>query len=493
MILGSIASLRSAVACAHTLTRRSRSRSRVALIAALIASLTAALLVAPGPRAMAAPRVTIPVPRSWAGADSLVSSFERSPARLTAFRGWAKGAALEDLLYVLRRESAVLGDLEAPALEAALSRAGTERTELRALLAARLALASPRRGSAPVAADAAAPHSAYRIGMLLPGEGEQAEDAEQLNLGFGLGLASRTAPSRPPFELLVAHTAQDSPADVAVAFDSLQRGVALVCGGFTRGSAQLLAAASRWSGLPAVLPAVDDEEAGRLSPNAWAIGPAAEVRGAALAAAMKIAPGDRVAAITSSAADTAFTAGFAAACRGRGAAFVTRIGYAAGNASFAAEVRALQTQRITVLFWDGDASEAAPLLRQLTRDRVSLRICGGDGFDPARHHRETRVFLEGVLYAGEDWLLNSEAGAELSRGLEAIGGGSAGALHVRGWLAGRAVGRALASGAASPGEVAAALAKLGLPGGTPPRVLAVIPEGAELPVFMISAGRAVRQ
>lgn len=492
MIHGSIAPLRSAVACAHTLTRRSRSRSRVALIAALIASLTAALLVAPGPRAMAAPRVTIPVPRSWAGADSLVSSFERSPARLTAFRGWAKGAALEDLLYVLRRESAVLGDLEAPALEAALSRAGTERTELRARLAARLALASPRRGSAPVAADAAAPHSAYRIGMLLPGEGEQAEDAEQLNLGFGLGLASRTAPSRPPFELLVAHTAQDSPADVAVAFDSLQRGVALVCGGFTRASAQLLAAASRWSGLPAVLPAVDDE-AGRLSPNAWAIGPAAEVRGAALAAAMKIAPGDRVAAITSSAADTAFTAGFAAACRGRGAAFVTRIGYAAGNASFAAEVRALQSQRITVLFWDGDASEAAPLLRQLTRDRVSLRICGGDGFDPARHHRETRVFLEGVLFAGEDWLLDPKAGAELSQGLEAIGGGSAGALHVRGWLAGRAVGRALASGAASPGEVAAALAKLGLPGGTPPRMLAVIPEGAELPVFMISAGRAVRQ
>ncbi len=486
---GSIRLFGKGIHCPRYLRSWAPPRSRPALLGLL----TAILLVMPITRAATAAHATIPVPHSWAGADSLVSAFERSPARLTAFRAWAKSAPLEDLMYVLRREPDVLGDLEAPALEAALSRAGADRAELRSRLAARLALVAPRRGSAAASAVAGAPHSAYRIGMLLPAIGDHAEDAEELNVGFALGLASRTPPSRPPFGLMVARTVRDDPADVAAAFDSLQRSAGMVCGGFTRASAQLLAAASRWSGLPALLPAVDDEAAGRLSPNAWSLGPAAVVRGVALAAAMEIGQGDRIAAITSNTADTAFAAGFAVACRARGATFVTRLGYAPGNASFAAEARALVTQRITVLFWDGDASEAAPLLRQLTRDRVSLRICGGDGFDPVRHHRETRVFLEGVRYAGEDWLLTPEASAELARGLEALGSGPAGAMHVRGWIAGRAVGRVLATGAATPGEIGAALAKLGPASGTSQHLLAVAPEGALLPVFMISEGRAVRQ
>src|SRR5439155_23717351 len=136
--------------------------------------------------------------------------------------------------------------------------------------------------------------------------------------------------------------------------------------------------------------------------------------------------------------------------------------------------------------WDGDASEAAGLLRQLTRDRVALRICGGDGLDPTRHHRETRVLLEGVVYAPLDWSLSVAAQSELDRALALGGAGPAGPLHVRGWLAGRVAGAALATGAYTPAEVAAAIGRLSPDAGSPLRVLGVRGEGAELPVLSVN-------
>ena len=298
---------------------------------------------------------------------------------------------------------------------------------------------------------------------------------------------------RPPVECLIARTGGDDPSEAAAAFDSVSRSVTLVCGGFRRPSAQLIAAASRWSGVPALLPAVDEPLATRLSPRAWAIGPAAEVRAKRLAEAMTLGASDRVATLTSSAADTAFAAGFVEACLRSGAAIATRASYAPGNVSFAADVRALVSQRVTVLFFDGDAAEAAALLRQLTRDRVSLRICGGEGLDPARHHRESRVLLEGVRYVPMDWSLSPSAQEALDRDLTARGAGPAGPLHVRGWLAGRVAGAALATGVYTPAELAAAITRLSPEAGSSLRVLGVQTEGAELPVYSVTGGRATRQ
>ncbi|HUK61861.1 MAG TPA: ABC transporter substrate-binding protein, partial [Dongiaceae bacterium] len=257
---------------------------------------------------------------------------------------------------------------------------------------------------------------------------------------------------------------------------------------FHHPSAQLLAAAARWNGLPVLLPVVDEAPATRLWSWAWAIGPTAEERGKRLATAMNTGPADQVATITSTASDTSFAAGFVTACRVRGATIATRLNYSPGNASFAAEVRTLISQRVSVLFWDGDPNEAALLLRQLTRDRVSLRICGGDGLDPARHHRETRVFLEGVMYVSSDWSLSVAAQSELDRDPAAAGSGP---LYVRGWLAGRVAGAALATGVYTPAEVAAAIDRLSPDTGSGLRVLGVRGQGAELPVLSVSDGRAL--
>ena len=465
----------------------------------VFAALACALGIGAVP-ALAASHDRVPVPRSVTAADLLVTGSGRSAERLAAFRAWAREATLDELMYVLRHTSAVLGDLETPAAQAALDRAPAGRAELRERLAARVSVPAPKRSrranaAAPGAGEGPAPHSTFRVALLLPSRGDHAAEAADLEAGFRAGLASRAAAGRPPIECVIARTGGEDPAEVAAAFDSVSRGVALVCGGFTRASAALLGAASRWSGLPVLLPVVDDAAAARLSARAWSIGPAAEDRGRTLAESMRIEAGDRVAVIASAASDTAFAGGFIAGCNEHGVTFVSRSSYAPGNTSFAADVRALAVQRVTVLFWDGDAGEAAALLRQLTRERVSLRICGGEGFDPGRHHRETRVFLEGVMYVPEDWALSAEADTALTRALPARdqpGEEPSSALSVRGWLAGRMAGTALAAAPYTPDELAAAIAKLGPGAADSMRLLGVRAAGAELPVFTVGAGHAVR-
>jgi hypothetical protein len=329
----------------------------------------------------------------------------------------------------------------------------------------------------------------FRVALLLPAASDDGGDGTELEAGFRAGLDSRRASGRPPIECLTVHTAADAPSQIAAAFDSVSALAALVCGGLHRSSALVLAAASRWSGQVALLPAIDDPGATRLSSRAWAVGPTAEQRGAALAEAMSIGPTDRVAAITSTATDTAFASGFLAACRVRGATIGGRFSYASGNLGFTTESRALISQRATVLFWDGDPTEAAPLLRQLTRDRVSLRVCGGDGFDPARHHRETRVLLEGVMYVPADWSLSDAARSELDHASD--GTPHSGPLFVRGWLAGRVAGAAIAAGAYTPVELATAIERLSPDTGSSLRVLGVRGQGAELEVLTVSDGRAL--
>src|SRR6185503_6063718 len=102
---------------------------------------------------------------------------------------------------------------------------------------------------------------------------------------------------------------------------------------------------------------------------------------------------------------------------------------------FGVDIRSLIGQRVTTLFCDGSPTESAALLRQLTRERVSVRLCGGEGFAPDRHHRETRVLLEGVVYVAEDWNLVAADQAALDKVLEPQGAAPASPAHVRGYLA----------------------------------------------------------
>ncbi len=473
-----------------------RARHGVAPRAVLVLALCAASMFGAATPAAAARPAALPV-KTLAEADSLVVTAP-GPARLGAFTQWAKRAPLEEIVYVLRRSPDQLADLERPALEAALERTPDARVALRHRIAARLALArpvKPKKG-APVTWAAMGPGassipSAYRVGLLLPDDGDYGDEAAAVGVGFAVGVESSRGDGRPPVTCVRYSTRADAPPDVAAALDSAAAGSGVLCGGFAATSAITLAAGSRWRGLPVVLPGAVEPAAPRLSPRIFGVGPTGAQRGRALAQAVAPSSTDRVALLISSAADTAFSRGFAAACRARGATVVSRQVYSPGNATFTTEIRSLVNQRATMLFWDGDPTEAAALLRQLTRERVTLRVCGGDGFDPARHHRETRVFLEGVTFAAADWVLERGDLSSLAAGMRAAGAGDPDAAHVRGYLAGRLVGAAIASGALAPEEIAAALAAAPAVDGEP-GLLDARRQGGELPVYSIAAGKAAR-
>jgi len=443
-----------------------------------------------------APHETAPVPATFREADSLVLR-AATPERAEAFTAWARRAPLEDLMWVLRRPPSQLGELERPAVEAALDRTPAERRSLHDALAVRLDALPPASGKSnkkgkgePSAAVSSSiePPSVYRVALALPTDPGGAEDADAIGAGFQAGLASRAAAGHPPVECVRVSTHGESPAEFAAAIDSAATFAGALCGGTSAGSPVVAAAAARWRGIPLVCLAPTDPQSMRISSRAWGLGPTGAERGRALADALAPAKEDRVALIVSSAADTGFASGFVAACRERGATIVGRVVYAPGNASFTSEIRSLIGQRATLLFWDGDPPEAAALLRQLTRDRVALRVCGGDGLDPGRHHKETRVFLEGVTYALGDWALSAAEQAQLDARLGAAGPSDE--RHVRGFLAGRLVGAAIATGALTRDELATALGKLAAPGNT--GALDVRSQGGALPVFSVQAGEPKR-
>jgi hypothetical protein len=124
------------------------------------------------------------------------------------------------------------------------------------------------------------------------------------------------------------------------------------------------------------------------------------------------------------------------------------------------------------------------------RERISVRICGGAALAPERQHKESRVLLEGVQYVGEDWSLAVPLQTALDSVVRARTGEDAGPMHVRGFLAGRFLAEAVATGALSPEEIAEKLAAWASPEAhlREHRFLDARREGAELPVHRVGVG-----
>jgi len=450
----------------------------------IVLTAAAALLACAAMPAAAKHRPAAPAPATAVAADSLAVR----KGDVTAFRTWARGATLDELMYVLRRSQfEIAAPNLAAALEAALVRVPADRAALRATLAARLAVATakPKRG-APRTEESPMP-SAFRVALLLPDSGVRLDEAAALEAGFRAGLASRAVAGRPPIEVSRVPTGSDGPGSAALAFQSAAWRAALLCGGLERDAAMVMAASSFAHDTPLLLPAIDDAAIAGISGRAFTVGPRPDVRARELVRAAGIGAGDRVATLVSTAIDSAFAAAFAYECRSRGATVVLRLAYAPGNLAFAPESRTLLREHANVLFWDGDANEAAALLRQLTRDRVSLRLCGGEGLDPSRHHRETRVLLEGVRWVQADWALADSSRAAWQGALAGSGADPTQPLAIRGWIAGRAAGAALSAGAYTPDEVSAAMVRAAVgPYGT----LDAQRFGAVLPVSIVREGRS---
>jgi ABC-type branched-subunit amino acid transport system substrate-binding protein len=431
-------------------------------------------------------------------ADALLAQ-KRGSARRRALEKWADGATLGDLVWVLRRPAAELGDSEPDLLRVALKRCPPARVALRRRLAARFEAecpdaslphgARPARGPGEEAVPRPAA-SVFRIGVVLPDTGDYAGYAADLRLGLEAALAGSAAGPHAP-DLEFWPTGDDDPVRGAEALEASTRHCGALVGELLSVNTIALATGARLLGVPLVSPTATDESIGALGPGVFQIGPSGWSRAERLARATIDHPGMRVGWLAAGRRN-AFVTGFEAAAESLGAAVVWRMEYPSGT-GFRDEVRALAAQHLDVLLWDGEPREAETLVRELTRQKVSVRLCGDEGLAPERMHAEVRTLAEGVRYVTDEWRLPPETQALLDSVAQAHGGARAGALHVRGWLTGRALAAALAGGALCPEELAEALrARCGPPPWlTAHHFLDVPREGGALTEMVVRRGRAV--
>jgi len=453
-----------------------------------------ALMLAPQPAAAATIRVD-----DVASADRLVAEAPSSP-RDRALKAWANKAVLAEILYVLRHPPEQLGEAEAMLVEAALSRAPDSRAWLRRRLIARLMLADPRRARSRWAemarfAGEFPRHpraSAFRITALLPDSGAYEAYGSAVRIGIELGLEATRKERGLPFELNLRTTGEDDPARAVEAFDEAAASSGVMIGPLLSVPTFAVGTASRYTAIPIVSPTATDETVGEVATTVFQIGPSGFERGVTLGKEAFAGGTVRVGVLVSSDFETApLVRGFLTIAGEMDAAVAARLTYASGSFNFENEVREIAKAGLDLLFWDGEGREAEALLRELSRQRVSVRLCGGGALAPDRHHAQTRLLLDGVLFVGDDWQVPREIADELAArdttGADVV-------LALRGYLAGRMVGAAVASGALCPEEITAFLAaRLGdRPYLKSLGFLDLRSIGATLPVYAVQQGRASR-
>jgi ABC-type branched-subunit amino acid transport system substrate-binding protein len=449
---------------------------------------------------LAAPRdAAAATPRSAREADALASG-ARSAARDRDLAAWARRASLEDLMFVLRRDPASLGGAEVPLVSAALDRTHRSRADLRRRLMVRLAIADRKRArrlagelAGELGGLGVRPYaSAFRIGALLPDSGDYAGYGRIVRLGIEVALARQAAAAPRPVTIEELGTGSDQPGRAAAAFARAADRCGAVIGELLSVPTIAFATASRATGLPVVSPTATDEDIGTIAPGVFQVGPSDRERGAALARAMLADGPARLGMLLSADHEGgSLAAGFLEESVARGAELVWTEHYAPGTRAFRELVRALLAARVEVLLWNGDSREADAMVREIARQRGHVRICGTTALAPEQFHAETRRLLEGVRYAGDDWLVPAPERAALDSALDANGVGESRGLALRGWLAARALLAAVEGGALAPAEIAAALERRVSPDAwsRERRFLDGRQLGFRVPIHVIAGGR----
>jgi ABC-type branched-subunit amino acid transport system substrate-binding protein len=424
-----------------------------------------------------------------------IASWQGAPNRETRLATWARGASLDDLLWLLRHGPEDLGGAEAPLVDAALRLTPPSRADLRRRLMARHWLADPA-AARKAGREVGEPDlmrcraSVYNLAALLPDRGDYASYAASVRGGIEAGLAWGRPNGMPAPTLAFRGTGDGDPSRGAAVLDSVSYSCGVIVGDLLSVPTIALAAGARALGLPLVSTTATDENIGRIGPATFQIGPANALRGDRLARAMVRREGTKVVVLTSSSvAHSALVEGFTAEAESLGANIVRRDTYTPGTTDFHNVSRGLKMFAADVLFWDGDSREADALLRQLAADGISVRPCGGTALALDQFHGAARPLLEGVTWVADDWRLPAPAQAMLDS-LAQARGDKAGPLWVRGFLAGRRIADAVDAGARTPSELAARLrhahASLRAWG-----FLDCGLDGATLPVFTVARGRTV--
>lgn len=161
-----------------------------------------------------------------------------------------------------------------------------------------------------------------------------------------------------------------------------------------------------------------------------------------------------------------------------GALAVTTIEYLAGRREHREDVRRVRASGADAVVLLGPAEESADWLPALRAGGGALLVLGTDELDPAGFHEPARRAVEGAIFVRTRY-----APADTSE-VEWDG------LTAAAWIAGWAVGNAIAQGADSPRALVQALESRIVEGDASDAWLAVPPEVARIEVLRVKNGRA---
>ena len=457
----------------------------------------AALASSAHARAARAPLPTLDI-RSADRAFAVPATMNRD-----AVRAWAKTAAIEDLMYVLRRPASELKPLEADLVRAAIARCPGSRADLRRQLTLRLALADPVGSRKELGAlvtlvpdlPVRPRSSVFRLGLLLPDTGSYAAYGRAVRAGVDAALADANSVSLHPIEVEMWSTGGDAPDRAAAAVDDAAATSGVLVGELLSVPTFTIASSARLLHLPLISPTATDEGIGKVGPSIFQIGPSGARRGLALARSVLRDGVKRVGLLLpSDLPDSPLAAGFTSLADSLGIEIAYRGHYNPGAADFRIVARAVAAKKLDLLLYDGEARDARVFVSQLARDGTSLALCGGEAFAPENHPKEALLFLEGVHYVGEDWTVPAGVQARLDSVATELGEARGTSLFVRGYYAGRLISTGIHSGKVLTSEELTAWLRSRrdpLPDAAEAGFLDCMSEHARLPVWVVERGKSV--
>ncbi len=462
-----------------------------------LAAAVAALAIAP---LLAHAAARLETPRSLGEAEALVAT-AGGAERDRALEAWGARAALDEIVFVLRRDARELGGAEGPLCRVALAKAPASNAPLRARLVARLARTNDK-GAKAAAAELAArlpdftgdPRaSVFRLAVVAPTRGDYAAYGASLRAGVAAALEAANRDARAPIALESYDSGSGDPVDALLAADSAAARAAAIVGDLLSTSTFPVAAIARARGAVLVSPTATDESVGRAGRGTFQIGPSGDRRAERLVAWARANGVQRFARLASTGANRALADAYEAAVARTGGTLAWRGDYAPGDGDFRGASAAIRREQVEALFWDGESAEAAALLRQLVKDRVSVRIVGGEALAPDRFHADARALLAGVTFVADDWEFDASFAEKLDSAAVAAGETGANAVFVRGWLAGEAIAGAVKAGALTPEALRDALeaASERTPGRDRLGFLALERLGAHVALRTVQRGKAV--
>jgi branched-chain amino acid transport system substrate-binding protein len=377
----------------------------------------------------------------------------------------------EELNYIAfrYRDSSLLCDVLETASQAALESGRWEELWDLLGLVSRDCAAGNRKGWDRIAAAASryAPpgrcRDPYLVGLACAVEGPYAEYGTSLQRGAELALMEYNDGARFKLGLAVKDTEGDPILAVVAGRQlAIEDGVVCLIGGLLSSTTIALSGVSSALQVPLISPSATREEIALAGPYVYQSTLPRLLQASALAGAARTKLEAATAAVLYPETEDGelVSSSFIAAFEEAGGEIVLSSGYLEGETNFSGVLSAASAKSPDCLLLAGSGRDLTPLIPQLAYFGLNIPVLALESIGTAGIAELARRHLDRVLYAPDSYTLAGQALAEFESDFEALYSVKPDDFAIKGYLAFKALGRAIEEGVRTRGGVAARLERL---------------------------------